>query len=411
FFDGAMGTELIERGIVLGDSAERFSPYFSEIITEIHKAYFDAGSDVIQTNTYGANRIGLGPKLENKIELINLRQVELANTVCPKNGYVAGNIGPSAVLLEKDGGEYTINMIQEAIDEQVKALAKGGVDLFSIETMYYLEEALAAISAIKGSGYPARFPFIDLAEISSGGGSIAWVDQGSALRVGPISAGADPGPACYGQKGDDPTITDANLVLGRLNPEGLLNKIFKIYPELAEKSILKKIAEPLKLDVIESALGIVKIANNHMSRILRIVTVERGLDPREFILNAFGGAGPLHACDLAEELKINEIIIPNNPGLFSAMGLLFTDAKHTYVKSIRKNLFDIDYSDLEQAYQVLEKQGSVVLTEEGFKTKSIAHKRFVDLRYVGQGFELLIPLEGIALQNENCKDQILKRFN
>ncbi|MCK5298858.1 MAG: hydantoinase/oxoprolinase family protein, partial [Candidatus Heimdallarchaeota archaeon] len=115
----------------------------------------------------------------------------------------------------------------------------------------------------KGSGYPARFPFIDLAEISSGGGSIAWVDQGSALRVGPISAGADPGPACYGQKGDDPTITDANLVLGRLNPEGLLNKTFKIYPELAEKSILKKIAEPLKLDVIESALGIVKIANNN----------------------------------------------------------------------------------------------------------------------------------------------------
>jgi len=149
FFDGAMGTELIERGIVLGDSAERFSPYFSEIISEIHKSYFDAGSDVIQTNTYGANRIGLGTKLENKIELINLRQVELANTICPKNGYVAGNIGPSAVLLEKDGGEYTINMIQEAMDEQVKALAKGGVDLFSIETMYYLEEALAAITAIK----------------------------------------------------------------------------------------------------------------------------------------------------------------------------------------------------------------------------------------------------------------------
>jgi 5-methyltetrahydrofolate--homocysteine methyltransferase len=151
FFDGAMGSELTERGIVLGDSAERFSPYFSEIITEIHKSYFDAGSDVIQTNTYGANRIGLGAKLENKVELINLRQVELANSICPKNGYVAGNIGPSAVLLEKDGGEFTIKMIQEAIDEQVKALVKGGVDLFSIETMYYLEEAVAAIKAIKES--------------------------------------------------------------------------------------------------------------------------------------------------------------------------------------------------------------------------------------------------------------------
>ncbi|NHJ32357.1 MAG: hypothetical protein FK732_05810 [Asgard group archaeon] len=151
FFDGAMGSELTERGIVLGDSAERFSPYFSEIISEIQKSYFDAGSDVIQTNTYGANRIGLGTKLENKVELINLRQVELAKNICPKNGYVAGNIGPSAVLLEKDGGEYTISMIQEAIDEQVKALVKGGVDLFSIETMYYLEEALAAVTAIKES--------------------------------------------------------------------------------------------------------------------------------------------------------------------------------------------------------------------------------------------------------------------
>jgi N-methylhydantoinase A len=119
----------------------------------------------------------------------------------------------------------------------------------------------------------------------------------------------------------------------------------------------------------------------------------------------------LHACALADELKINEIIIPNNPGLFSAMGLLFTDAKHTYVKSIRKKLFDIDYSDLEQVFQVLETQGSTVLTEEGFKTKSITHKRFVDLRYVGQGFELLIALEGIALQEKSCKNQILKRFN
>ncbi|NHJ32906.1 MAG: hydantoinase/oxoprolinase family protein, partial [Asgard group archaeon] len=262
----------------------------------------------------------------------------------------------------------------------------------------------------KGSGYPARFPFIDLAEISSGGGSIAWVDQGKALRVGPISAGAEPGPACYGQKGEDPTITDANLVLGRLNPKGLLDKTFKIYPELAEQSILKKIAEPLKLDVVESALGIIKIANNNMSRILRIVTVERGLDPREFILNAFGGAGPLHACALAEELKINEMIIPSNPGLFSAMGLLFTDAKHTYVKSIRKELLDIDYSNLEQSYQGLETQGSKVLTEEGFKPKNIIHKRFVDLRYVGQGFELLIPIDGINLENKGCKDQILKRF-
>ncbi|HUT80977.1 MAG TPA: homocysteine S-methyltransferase family protein [Candidatus Bathyarchaeia archaeon] len=145
FFDGAMGTELIERGLVLGDSAERFSPYFSEIITSIHKAYFDADVDAIHTNTYGATGIALGKKLAGKIELINLRQVELAKEVCPKNCFVAGNIGPNAVLLERDGGEFTISMLQEAFAEQIKALVKGGVDLISIETMYYLDEALAAI--------------------------------------------------------------------------------------------------------------------------------------------------------------------------------------------------------------------------------------------------------------------------
>lgn len=149
FFDGAIGTELIEKGLVLGDSAERFSPYFSEIISGIHKSYFDVGVDVIHTNTYSATKLALGKKMEGKIGLINLRQVEIAKEVCPKNGYVAGNIGPNAVLLEKDGGEYTLNMIQEAFDEQISALTKGGVDLFSIETMYYIDEAITAIKIAK----------------------------------------------------------------------------------------------------------------------------------------------------------------------------------------------------------------------------------------------------------------------
>ncbi len=151
FLDGAMGTELIEKGLVLGDSVERFSAYFSEIITEIHKGYFNVGVDIIHTNTYGATRIGLGKKLEDKIELINLRQVEIAKNICPKNGYVAGNIGPNAALLERDGGEYTLGMFEEAFNEQIAAMLKGNVDLFSIETMYYLDEAITAIKAIKSA--------------------------------------------------------------------------------------------------------------------------------------------------------------------------------------------------------------------------------------------------------------------
>ena len=263
----------------------------------------------------------------------------------------------------------------------------------------------------KGSGYPARFPFIDLAEISSGGGSIAWVDEGNALRVGPISAGSDPGPACYDRAGDNPTITDANLLLGRLNPEGLLNKTFKIYPKLSEKSIKDKITSKIDLSVQESALGIIEIANINMSRILRIVTVERGLDPRDFVLIAFGGAGPLHACALANELEMKQIIIPNNPGLFSAMGLLFTDVKHTYVKSIREKIIDLDYKIIEKDFTKLEEKGYTILDEEGFKQEQVVHQRFAELRYVGQGFELLIPVSEIKLTGKKTSSEIKKLFN
>jgi 5-methyltetrahydrofolate--homocysteine methyltransferase len=148
-FDGAMGTELLARGIVLGDSAERFSPDFADIVIDIYKAYFDAGADVIHTNTYNATKISLGKKMEGKITAINERQAILAKNVCPKNGFIAGNLGPNGVLLECDGGECTPDMLFEAYSEQVAGLLKGQVDLFSIETMYYLDEAYAAIKAIK----------------------------------------------------------------------------------------------------------------------------------------------------------------------------------------------------------------------------------------------------------------------
>ncbi|MHA1462957.1 MAG: hydantoinase/oxoprolinase family protein, partial [Candidatus Heimdallarchaeota archaeon] len=176
-------------------------------------------------------------------------------------------------------------------------------------------------------------------------------------------------------------------------------------------SIKEKIASKLDLSVYEGALGIIEIANINMSRILRIVTVERGLDPRDFILIAFGGAGPLHACALASELEMSHIIIPNSPGLFSAMGLLFTDVKHTYVKSIREKIKDLDYQVIEIEFRNLEEKGSVVLDEEGFKEKDILHQRFAELRYIGQGFELLIPLSEIELVANTTSTKIKSLFN
>jgi N-methylhydantoinase A len=165
------------------------------------------------------------------------------------------------------------------------------------------------------------------------------------------------------------------------------------------------------MNAIEAALGIIKIANNNMSRILRIVTVERGLDPREFTLLAFGGAGPLHACSLAEELDIKEILVPRSPGLFSTMGLLHTDVKHTYVKSIRKQIPEIDFKELEHHYQELETRGNDVLKEEGFEEKSILYQRLIDARYISQGFELLIPISDLSLNDNNIVEKLIDLFN
>ncbi len=194
---------------------------------------------------------------------------------------------------------------------------------------------------VKGSGYPVRFPFIDLAECSSGGGTIAWADEGGALRVGPTSAGAYPGPACYGRGGTQPTITDANLLLGRLNTSSLLSGGMPIYPEKG-RIALEELGEKIGLGAEETAISIIRIANSMMGKILRIVSVERGYDPRSFTLIAFGGAGPMHVCPLAEELEVNRIIVPPNPGMFSALGLLTADLFHDYVRPVVKRVSAVD---------------------------------------------------------------------
>ncbi len=237
--------------------------------------------------------------------------------------------------------------------------------------------------SIKGSGYPVRFPFIDLAEVSAGGGTIAWVDEAGELRVGPKSAGADPGPAAYGRGGRDPTVTDANIVLGRLNQQYLLGGRMKVYPELAFDA-LKRLGEQIGLDPTEAAEGVVRLINSSMAKAISIVSVERGRDPREFALIAFGGAGPLHACDLAEEMGIKEIVVPEHPGLFSAYGLLAVDV----VRSYKAPVFD---RDLREVLGKLERTAREELGREGFKDVKISF--MVDMRYVGQSYELTVDYE------------------
>ena len=191
---------------------------------------------------------------------------------------------------------------------------------------------------LSGTGHPIRVPVIDLAEVSAGGGSIAWVDPGGALKVGPRSAGADPGPAAYGRGGTEPTVSDADIVLGYLDREALLGGALAIDLAAAKAAIRERVADPLGLGVTEAAAAIVEIVNSNMAEALRIVSVERGHDPREFALIAFGGAGPVHAAALAAELQIPEVIVPPAPGAFSALGLVASDLKRDYSRTLYADL-------------------------------------------------------------------------
>ncbi len=278
-----------------------------------------------------------------------------------------------------------------------------------VTTEYEVGGKIHAGRIIKGSGYPVRYPFIDLAEISAGGGTIVWVDKGGALRVGPISAGAEPGPACYGLGGENPTITDANLLLGRLNQKYLLGGQMKIHIDLSKRAFKDRITKEIGIDPVEAAIGAIKIANSLMSKIMRIVSVERGIDPRDLSLIAFGGAGPMHACALAEELEFDKIVIPRVPGLFSALGLLAVDFKHTFLKSIRRNVDEIAPEILETEFKKLEAMGMSTLKEEGIPEEKIVFRRYADMRYWGQGYELLVPCE--VINDEQDIRRLVERFH
>lgn len=249
----------------------------------------------------------------------------------------------------------------------------------------------------RGSGYPIRTPVIDLVEIGAGGGSIAWVDSGGALRVGPMSAGADPGPVCYNNGGTQPTITDANLVLGRINPHNFLGGEITLDVEGARRAIREHCAAKLGMDVIAAAHGIVEIANAAMINALRLVSVQRGYDPRDFVLIAFGGAGPLHANRLAAELQVPTTIIPMSPGIFSALGLLVTDLKHDYATTLIQRTDSLDADRVEAAFERMEREGRAVLAREDIAEQDMQFARQVEMRYVGQSYELALPLPNHAL--------------
>jgi N-methylhydantoinase A len=266
----------------------------------------------------------------------------------------------------------------------------------SPEIAYEFEAAGATHSgrASKGSGYPVRFPFVDLAEVSAGGGTIARIDEIGRLRVGPLSAGADPGPACYG-RGVQPTVTDANVVLGRLNPVALVGGAFPIDAGRAHDAVAT-VAAPLDGDVVRTAAGIVALVDAEMAKVLRIVSVERGLDPRDFTLMAFGGGGPLHACALADDLELTRVVIPRYPGLFSALGLLVAGVRASLARSFVAPVTDADVTRARAIAEALEREARDQLRAQRIDDAGITVAAELDVRYAGQSFDLIVPFDGDA---------------
>src|SRR5947209_3834820 len=255
-------------------------------------------------------------------------------------------------------------------------------------------EALTSGAALIG-GYeralPVQIAMMDIFVVGTGGGSIARVENGG-LRVGPQSAGAAPGPACYGLGGKQPTVTDANLVLGRLAADRFLGGEMRLDVEAAERALTERVAKPLGMDVTAAAEGILRIAATAMSYAVKGVTTERGLDAGDFALVAYGGAGPLHAVQVARELGIRTVIVPTGPGVFSAFGMLFSDLRYDFVRTWFTRLEDAPFAAIERVYRNLKRQGRAAIAGAAVKPQKITLRRAADMRYVGQEHAVTVDL-------------------
>lgn len=256
------------------------------------------------------------------------------------------------------------------------------------------------------SGIPIKTLQMEINTVGAGGGSIAWIDDDGRLKVGPQSAGADPGPASYGKGGKSPTITDANLFLGRLGAKSLLGGKLRLYPELAQESLQKLFRELEGIGSHKLAEGILQIGVTKMASAIKEISVERGHDPRDYALVPYGGAGPMHACQIADELGISTILIPRFPGNLSALGLIVSDVRHDDVRSWIKQLNTFDFDEFDGEFRTMEKRSLSILGEEGFESRDTYFQRSLDLRYKGQAFELNIPLG-----EDDSLERIAERFH
>jgi N-methylhydantoinase A len=309
--------------------------------------------------------------------------------------------GPSAGVV---GG---LGVARLAGTENAITLDMGGT---STDVCLVRQGVVSMVQEKEIAGTPVRTPMVDVNSVGAGGGSIAGIDAGGRLKVGPQSAGAHPGPAAYGQGGELPTVTDANLVLGRLSPRGLLAGRMPLYPQLALEAVDRHVAQPLGLSPAEAAWGIIQIVNTNTVLAIRAVSVQRGHDPREFTLVAFGGAGPLHAPAVARLLGISRVVVPPAPGILCAQGLLATDMRTDYVQTLVAPLLRADLRQVNRLLSVLEGRANAWLDAEAIGPEDRKVELSADLRYVGQNYELSVAAPAAPWRTGGVKD-LAERFH
>ena len=313
----------------------------------------------------------------------------------------ASRLGVKTILSGPVGGvQATVFVGETAGLRHVISYDMGGTST-DVALIHDLTPALSSENIVES--FPVRTPQVDINSVGAGGGSIAWLDATGGLHVGPASAGAIPGPACYDRGGREPTVTDANLILGRLGSDHLLAGLVAPRADLAEQALRRLNARMGDLPLTHLADGIVRLAVARMATATREVSIRRGHDPRDFTLVAFGGAGPMHACSLAAELGIPRVLVPPSPGNFSALGLLTADVRHDFVKTRLALQHDLAAGEVEGLFGELESQARAQLATEGFKGERIRLERSADIRYAGQAWEVNVPLstpapEGAALR-------------
>ena len=392
------------------DVAPEFREYFRASTTVINAAIRPVVSrylDNIQSRVRGSGVKGELLVMQSSGGVLTFEAAIERPVFMVESGPAAGVIAASnlgktlgyenVISFDMGGTTAKVGLIEDGTPRVTKEYEVGGT-------------AATTEHGSRGSGYPIRTPVIDLVEIGAGGGSIAWIDSGGILRVGPHSAGADPGPVCYGQGGTEPTITDANLVLGRISADYFLGGEIRLDADAARRAIREKCAEQLDMSVEEVALGIVEIANNAMVGALRRVSVQRGYDPRDFLLVAFGGAGPVHANRLAAELEIPRVLVPMSPGTTSAMGLLVTDIKHDYSVALIQRADQIDIGVANAQFRRMRSDGRMALAREDVADEATRFVKQADMRYVGQSYELAVPLQEKDL-DADALDEILAQFH